>query len=82
MNDKRSEERLVEARKQARKHMIVVAAGLRHLIGPVDGAGVLFGAGIELLASELGKAGAVAYLRDLASELEADGNGYHTDTLQ
>jgi hypothetical protein len=68
---------------KARRHMVAVAAGLRHVLGPVDAAGICFGAGLELIASAGGGTPvAIAYLRELVAELENDETLPTEETIQ
>lgn len=60
--------------KKARGHASVTAAGLATMLGPVDAAGVLIGAGFGVLADAFGAELAVTYLRELADEVEQDGD--------
>ena len=56
----------------ARRHMIAVSAGLKHVLGPHAAADVLAGAALTLLVDARGKAEAIQYLHQLGDELEND----------
>ena len=57
---------------EARARMMALAQGLVVVLGPVDAAGVLLGAGTAVLTEAYDKEMAVRYLREVADELEAD----------
>ena len=56
----------------ARGHMTATAAGLRHVLGPLNAAGVLIGAAVGVLSMAFGEAKAAEYVRKLADDLDAD----------
>ncbi len=64
-----------QTRKMAEAHrrMSGVALGLVSMFGPVDSAGVLFGAGIGILVEHLGETEARAYLQGLLMDWKEDG---------
>jgi hypothetical protein len=57
---------------KARAHCTVIAATLRHRVGPMNAAGLLLGGACGILTTEYGNEQAARHLRELANEIESD----------
>jgi hypothetical protein len=57
---------------KARQHTTVIAASLRHVIGPIPAAGLLLGGACGILLTEFGREHTVRHLRELADSVEND----------
>lgn len=57
---------------KARQHCTVIAASLRHVIGPINAAGLLLGGACGILLTEYGRDEAVRHLREMADSIEND----------